>query len=504
LERVEDAFARRREEAALEGLLDAWRETQARELVALIEKLTARLSEGLSPLMMAAASQYRFRPHPMDVPRLLAGFVEEARVLSPEYLARHLGTLQQWPRDPRVLPALLAVARLPVASRESVAKGLCDAVAGIGVLYDATPLRSLREKLLPSQPLLAERLEEVIHLGLSRVPPALAPEVQARCAALGAAIDSRIVDERRGAALREELLARVREAPEDDEARRVLADQLLMLEDPLGELISLQCAERPDEVRLSELLAAHQVRWEAPLGFLVARGGTRFERGFPVAVQMQGNPSRLPLPEPGPSWKTVEEIDWSAGFLWDDWEEPLYQDWGQWLSHPHLRRVTSLRRVSSQLVRALEGWSLPVRHLELTGGVHTERAEVLRALSTLPSLSSLRLESGEPADLELFARSPLAPRLERFEMTHFTEGSYGFIRSSARPDWTLSVSPRARGPVELVLTPRLRTEPLVAAIRAATGFGCPELRLAGASTLSARANERLREAVTGYERVRWE
>lgn len=101
------------------------------------------------------------------------------------------------------------------------------------------------------------------------------------------------------AALLEPVLA----DPDDDRVRLVLADALIELGDPRGELIAVQCAvaSNPNQklrAREQELLQAHREKWFGPLEhFLRERGAHEYvvRRGFVdhVRVQLQGRPGEV-------------------------------------------------------------------------------------------------------------------------------------------------------------------------------------------------------------------
>lgn len=99
------------------------------------------------------------------------------------------------------------------------------------------------------------------------------------------------------------LLAAVQAAPDDLEARAVLADRLQELGDPFGELIALQLAELRGEStaetckRVDELLGANLKAWLGPLFPLVYRG--RFRGGFLEEMELEAR------------WKTSEK-GWAA------------------------------------------------------------------------------------------------------------------------------------------------------------------------------------------------
>lgn len=489
LVRTEESFARREEEAALEALLEAWRACSARPLAEVIQQLSDRLCAGLSALDIGSWRYDFTRWHPLDVPRLLAGFVEDAKRTLPDAVQEGLETLLRWPRDPRLIPALMTLVQLPVAEDAQVLKAICAALDHVGVLYDAQPLRD-RQASFAARPIMAGWLEQAIHSGLSRVPSGLDAETQARCVSLRDVIDARTTEEQQGASTREALLAHIRATPDDDDARCVLADELLAVGDPLGEFIALQYSPSADTARVTQLLDANRVRWEGGFGSVITREWTRFKRGFPVAVQLRGTGSRYGIAEPGPAWGTVEEIDWNEGAVRAHWSADDAEDWGQWFMHPRLRGVTRHLRVSPYIARLLAEYPLPMRHLGLSRGHGTSDVALFDALAELPQLSRLELADATALQVAACAQSQLASRLERFAAT-------------VAGEWSLTVRPGSGAPVQATLVSPSGARALAEALRAAAELGTRELILRGTGHLSSPAMAHLRAASTVYARVEW-
>ena len=465
------------------------RETRAGPLAEVIQQLSDRRCAGLIPLDIGSWRYDFTRWHPLDLPRLLAGFLNDSKRTLPDAVQEGLETIVRWPRDPRMLPPLMTLVQFPVAEDAQVLKALCAVLDHVGVLYDVRPLRD-RQASFASRPIMAGWLEQAIHSGLSRAPPDLEAETQAHCDALRAAITERTAAEQRESATREALLARIHATPGDDEARRVLADQLLAVGDPLGEFIALQYAPRADSARIAQLLEANQVRWEGCLGPAITRGWTRFERGFPVSVQLRGTGSRYGIAEPGPAWGTVEEINWNKGAVRAHWGAEDAENWGEWLLHPHLRGVTRHQRVSPYIAHLLAPYPLPMRHLGLTQGDGPCDVELFDTLAKLPRLSRLELADATALQIEACAQSRLAPRLEHFAAT--LEG-----------EWSLTVRPGSGAPVQATLVSPSGARVLAEALRAAVALGSRELLLRGTSQLSPPAMAHLRAAATVYARVEW-
>jgi uncharacterized protein (TIGR02996 family) len=479
LGRALEAFERYVEEEALGHLLEAWRQARDARLTALVERLSERLTRGLSPLECEPGSSTMVEFRPQDLPRLLVTLREGAVEGFPDSLRVALRAFCVWPVDPRFTPVLLDIFRMPVAGDLEVTDALCALLEEVRDPRALEPLRALREGL-PRDSELSTRLEVVIQRLLARPGVPLDEEASRLCGELEEALSEREAAELRSAPLRESLLARVYADPEDLEARMVLADHLLGQGDPRGELITLQCNSQPDEARIEDLLATHRLRWEAPLGPATVRGTTRFERGFPTAVLM--NPLwGAPLPEAGPCWATVREIDWVRAML---------PDMAAWLAHPHLRNVRVLWHVDAQLARGLCARGLGVRQLGVKGSITENAPELFNHLDGLPQLTRLLLEDSDPGDVRLCATSRLASRLERFE----ARGAVG---------WALVVMLRKDLPVLAKLFGKDGVRPLARAIRYAAGFGIRALHIRVECRLTPPNRRLLGAAASSYERVEW-
>ncbi|WP_164020849.1 TIGR02996 domain-containing protein [Pyxidicoccus trucidator] len=469
LERAVAAFEHYEDEEALQQLLEAWRESRAERLARLIERLSVLLPTWLAPLT-----------GPVDLPLLVEDLLVLARGRYPRLLSTQLIDHEKWPADPRLTPVLLALAPMPDAQREGVFRRLCDLLCHVRDPRSLGPLRALHATLPPASRY-ADRLDVAIQRIAMQQVSTPGAETSTLCDALEKALTRREEATARSAPLRESLLARVAANPDDDGPRLVLADHLLEQGDPLGEFITLQCMPQPDEVRVARLLEVHRNRWAAPLGPCAVLESVRFERGFPVAVQV-GAPPSWHLPPPGPFWSTVREIAWA----WLGREARA-----DWLAHPHLRRVTVLRQVNAEVARRLGLHPLAVRRLELRGQLTRDGPDVFTGLAALPHLSWVEVQEAEPQDVHLCASSPLARRLERFE-------------ASSPGAWSLAVVPAAEVPVEATLEHEAHCAALAEALRAAAGFGARALRLHSRRRLKARHRSLLEAATAGYARVEWD
>ncbi|MCY0997346.1 TIGR02996 domain-containing protein [Myxococcus sp. MISCRS1] len=477
LERAVECFTRQEEEEAFGAVMDAWRECRASELVFFTRQFEARLDsthagrEGQSAEARRAAR---------DLARRLGAQGQ------PREVEAQLDALLDCLPDPRFIPGLLAIARLPSAEEPQRVSRLCAALRHVGPPFDVEPLEALSERMRPEAWASAARLSFVIRLGRDWVPQELDAKARELLAALWESMRARAEMESRGASIRAQWLPRVYANPEDDDVRLVMADQLLETGDPLGEFIVLQCSPTPDEKRIDALLAAHLRSWELPLGDAIDSGATRFERGFPVAVRMAEAATRI-LPQPGPAWLTVREIDWAAV------ARPAVQ--ARWLAHPHLRSVTRLRRVDLGWARLL-GPLPSISRLELWGRVTAQSlgslslGDVFDRLALWPNLSWLELRTEYEDDVHLCARSTLATKLERFDVT-------------CPGVWSLTVRPGDEVSLEVTLVKARAAGLLWRLLSAAEGFGKRGLRVRCHREVDAASFHDQRWALSGFSHIEW-
>ncbi|AGC41506.1 hypothetical protein MYSTI_00147 [Myxococcus stipitatus DSM 14675] len=505
LERAEDALARNDGEGALGHLLEAWKECRAAPLIALIQRLSDHLVADLTPLNESMALYWHAQGrHVMDLPRVLKTLLSAVTRHRAPLPGGTLDWLRRlFPADPRMVPVVLASARFLKGEQEEALRMHNAVLIYVEPPYDVEPLRELRARLPRNLGREAERLDTVIRRGEGWEPPVLGAGAQERCEVLVAAVEARIAVKARSSVTREALLARVYASPEDDAARRVLADVLLEEGDPLGEFISLQLASEPDTERMERLLELNRARWEMPLGPGLDPKGTRFERGFPVSVLM----NTADIPEPPAAWGTVEEVRWSYSGVTSG---------GQMLNSPVLRQVKSLRGVGGNSVCELKAPSASALQ-RLSLGT-TEGKGLVEVLAALPRLRWLDVSGGEPEFVARCLESSLASTLECFEAHGRVMHIHPLALGPAQSKWSLSLERDAEVPVTLVLEDVRDVEALVPVLRAARRFSSQALRVrlcfewglgqthdsgAEVSALFARGRAMLEAAASAYSRVLW-
>ncbi|WP_164012313.1 hypothetical protein [Pyxidicoccus trucidator] len=477
-----EAFDRHEEAEVLTHLLGAWRQSRAEPIALLIERLSKRLTGGMPPLQVETHADLFQRPRPLDLPRFLPRFLAHLVVLADQ---RHwdtviyvLGAFRQQPADPRFTAPLLDLMQRPAAFEKRVFMAFCGVFSAMWDPRALEPLRALRKTLSPGSAQ-AEWLDMTLLSFVPELP--LGAEDAATCAALERTLSAREAAETYRSPTHEALLARVYADPGDVAARMVLADHLLEQGHLLGELIMLQCSPAADEPRVSRLVEEHGWRWASALGPHVDAGATRFERGFPAAVRLSPR-WREPLPEPGPEWATVREVDVAGA---------LFPELAAWLAHPRLRGVTVLKRVEPTLAWGFGARELGVRRLGLLGPVSQKAPLLFAELERLPHLARLLLHDADPEDVQLCAASRLASRLERFEARGVEKA------------WALVAATAKEAPLRATLLREAGVEPLARILRGAVGFGRRALRVRVTHSATPEALRLLRAAASPYSRVEW-
>ncbi|WP_426731017.1 hypothetical protein [Myxococcus faecalis] len=485
LERAAESFARYDEDEALGALLAAWRVCRSPALVKLCEEVERRLAAN------RLDAEGNEKPSPDGTrevtPRAMASTLVSETRRSSTLEMFYLDQVLRMSPNPQLGPALVSLSGRPEFQVPLNLTKLCLALKHVGPPFDIAPLQALQARLAPDNES-AGRLAFIIRMGREWVPPVLGARAEAVLRDVRNALDARGDHERRRASIREQWLPQVYAQLDDDAARLVMADELVALGDPWGEFIVLQCSPAPDEARVDALLAAHRTSWEEPLGLLVMPGTTRFERGFPVAVQLGGRATlQPPWREPGVAWSTVREIDWGGGLDRD------------WFMHAHLRGVRRIRRMAFAAAHDLD-LHPSVSRLELcecgghgahlVAGPGVGWSKTFEKLALLPSLSWLELRDADPVGLRHCASSSLARKLERLD-------------ADRQAAWRLTVRPAEQVPIEATLVSEEAVGRFVDVLRAAEGFGTRGLRVRCERRLKPWQMQDLKQATEAYAHVEW-
>jgi len=212
------------------------------------------------------------------------------------------------------------------------------------------------------------------------------------------------------------LLAEIAEHPEDDDLRQVYADHLIERGDPRGELIMLQLSGS-DPKRERKLLEQHARSWLGSLAPL-ARDWRhyRFERGFPVAIQLcEHSPAALERTIGDPIWSTVTHL-----YLFSEAALPTAL-----VRHPTMRSLQHLGGLSRTTLRELLGWD-EVPYATLNVFIADPDFDESAARANLEALTSgqtklahlraleLHTRNIEPSDFRWLWRSWLGRQLDAF------------------------------------------------------------------------------------------
>jgi uncharacterized protein (TIGR02996 family) len=215
-----------------------------------------------------------------------------------------LQALRGAPGDPRVGRAVVELIGQPL---QILGHGdVLDAIAGVLAVHGDDRTAAIA----------ARRLETADPADAALIQRVLAAQPPARRAATPAELERFAVRRAASAATQAQLDAlacEVHARPDADDARLVLADALLALGDPRGELIALQLAGATDDRaldRIDQLLREHGKSWLGPLREVTYRA--RFARGFVSRLELNG---RWTATEPGwvrhagdPTLATVEDL----------------------------------------------------------------------------------------------------------------------------------------------------------------------------------------------------
>ncbi|MER2561097.1 MAG: TIGR02996 domain-containing protein [Myxococcaceae bacterium] len=397
--------------ARLEALLEAWRDLRHPRIADLIDRLTARLHEGVKPIKGKSVAA---RTEAMVALCKSENALDVARVLAAEWP----GTWQS------ALPVLKAVVKLPDDPR--VAARLAKEVdatrfetwtavafyrplfARLNALQDVRQTPLLEAQLTRTKSYYYQRdmraLEEAAaerHRALevkplSKEDEALVEALEAPFAAVAATQTS---TKRSG----EELLAEVYARPDDLTARAVYGDWLSERNDPRGELISLQLGA-PSEKSLKRQQALIKKHWKTWLGPIAdwLRSPPRFEAGFPVEGHIDATTYR----DVQESFrKIIDRPEWTTFRTLRLWSQIIPV--ADLVRAPRFANVKELLDIAPQELGALLATRAPLTRLELTWAMDLPPL----ARGAFGALSALKVLSMLGRDLAVFA--PGVVHLER-------------------------------------------------------------------------------------------
>lgn len=269
--------------------------------------------------------------------------------------ATHLPALDGRDPDPRLgrfAIRMLAMLRGSDSAKSRVVHeryfALVAAHADVDVLARLERLARMRffdTGYITTTPWFEERIADAIARLAGTVPrPTGDAALRAKCATWIATLAAPPMTTRR-----EQLLAAVYAAPEDDGPRAVLADHLQQAGEPHGTLIALQLAGV--ERGVASLLAKHARRLVPPAIWQMMVGDSvGFERGFPARGRVWPRRTQHIRPAVGAfEWATFHTLDlgsfagWNTGYTMREWILELVADPAmRWLRHVGPMRAEEL------------------------------------------------------------------------------------------------------------------------------------------------------------------
>ena len=433
LGKIHDALQRHDAGAALAAALEAWRAIRSPVLADLVERLSERGAADRPPLASGLPRERDVEwlgraaaGDPSDLPHLLPGLAAGNSKLA----LRRLGTLADWPGDPRLGAALIF--------------WIVDRV------FDSPSTQPFRDELFRQLPRhldtrLRNRLDEPHMMGFEPErtirtrdiiderwqtgpgPREMTAEESTLCIALGERVDE--LPESAGARQRryaDDFVREIGENPEDDDLRQVFADWLLEKGDPWGEFINLQYQKlagtltEKQKKRERSLLYRHRRIWLGPLARAVKVSSVVFERGFPVICESATSASWKDVNSSvgDPRWATIREIRGTT------------YEWERAIRDPGMRSLRTVIGISPRFALALFAdpqvrlfEELVIWPQEFHAPLDWADVRRIGDCSCLPRLRSLTFENGpktywrrppSPKIFRDFWTSALGQRLERF------------------------------------------------------------------------------------------
>lgn len=208
-----------------------------------------------------------------------------------------------------------------------------------------------------------------------------------------------------------DLLERIRAAPDDDQLRSVYADGLLEQDDPLGEFILLQLKRSREGATTAELqreralLKKNWTKWTGALAPAIHWNEDAFERGFLASItipRVSTSKAVLKALVGEPMWATARTVR----------NVRAHEFWLPILSHPVMKGLRSTSVDEDELLR-LEGVQWRLDDLTLNSPNFVEAHLGALAWTPFSSLRRLELKTRSVNQLEVAVRT--LARLERFE-----------------------------------------------------------------------------------------
>jgi uncharacterized protein (TIGR02996 family) len=388
--------------AALAPLLAAWQPRRAPALSELIDRISRRFVTPLPGRTVKARLQawreVEQRAQRTELGSLLAALGEgpgnERR--------RQLERLLEWPPDPRIGRAMIALLLSGEATFGRLYPVYVQAARVLERHFDPGTRESLREVRVQVRTV-TDTIARLVQVPI----PELAAAEHAAIAELATLATS--LEEPPPPRTEEDLLGEIYARPDDLGARHVYADLLLERGDPRGELIQLQLLPARDAAqtrRVSALLRAHQGKWYGTLAPVVADG--ELTAGFLSSIRLRPSSDGQVIQLAGDrAWKLVDELD--VGDLHESVQPRVIV--------PHLTRLRGLHGVRAapliELLARREPWQLERLGCFLNSANELiARAPLCAAAKQLPKLRQLCLGgSPRPGEQQWLVEHPLARQL---------------------------------------------------------------------------------------------
>ncbi len=415
LEAAAQLLVKGEDEAALEALVDCWRDWKAVELATVVEQLASRLGAAVPPIVGSGAISDRQawltvaeQRRTATLPRLFETLPRTNGLLARE----RIDALALWSPSPLIATALAHWLQRPPFEGQRRARCFPAALQMLERQQDPRFAPLLKS-------LVGDRPKMIRDLGLSAWKPLQALAKRAQDWALApkprpvelAALEALRARGEMPAAPKptvdiDALFAAVYAQPDDDTARLVLADVLQEAGNPRGELIALQLGRAATGAKISKrertLVDTWGRDWLGALDPVLMKQGIVFEGGFLTHCAYNG--VRFPRLNEQPEWSTVTHLEVADLAMYQGGVHGL-------LLAPALKSLRHLQGVGAQedlraiaeAGRALEWESLLLRLWTLDGA-----AREMFAHARLPMLTTLGIRAANPGPLSTLTEDALA------------------------------------------------------------------------------------------------
>lgn len=403
--------------AALESAIHGWKKTRHPRFAAIAELATKRALTGERPVVgdsgkavdVQAWVELFEKRDPLDVPRLFAAAGGGKSSTAAERV-----TLLSKLKDPRVVSGVLALLEAPPYRAQTALPFFRACTAALVESNDPRVRPALEELSQRYKTILetsvGDLVANILHraaMSMDQVKPGplstefedLATNLEAMFEVERARSNGRSAAQKRASSNDDALLEAVYESPDDDAPRLAFADALAERGDIRGEFISLQIRRARGPVSKAQFARERELtrdpKQRMALAMPLARGGkVKFERGFPVALEVDAKTVKFVVG--APALRTLKKISYLQSL-----SNRLAREVVQ---HEHARDVFEVGSLKREQFDGLEG-ALPWR------GVSLGFVPSAHDLARLPKLERLSFVAS-PGDAAL--------RGDLSKLTHLT------------------------------------------------------------------------------------